>query len=122
VRGDGEVQWEFRKLGLQRNRSPDLKVEWGDGNKFRLTSYSAPLRCVGRQRGDAARRLGLDHGQGEGVLNGRPASATFKFTDFGEPGREDRGTITILNEDDVPVLRVNEQELTGGGNHQAHRR
>ena len=120
----GRVQWEFRNSVCNADRFPDLKVEWG-GNKFRLTSYSVPLRCVDLPGvGEENPVAGFDTiiGQGTGLLNGRPATAKFCFTDRGEPGRDDRATIKIIDEDGDVVLNVVDISAGAGGNHQAHRR
>jgi hypothetical protein len=120
----GRVQWEFRNSVCNANRFPDLKVAWGD-NKFRLTAYSEPLRCVDFPGiTEEQPRAGFDSiiGEGTGTLNGEPAFATFKFTDAGEPGRNDLGTIRIVNDANVVVLDFSERRASGGGNHQAHRK
>jgi hypothetical protein len=118
----GKVQWEFRNSVCNANRFPDLKVEWG-GNKFRLTSYSSPLTCLDTPFDEGNPRAGFDTitGQGTGTLNGGTATATFRFTDAGEPGRGDRASITIV-QGGVPVLEFEDERASAGGNHQAHRR
>ena len=62
-------------------------------------------------------------GQGTGVLNGvSGATASFKFTDAGEPGRNDTATITISDRDGNVVFQLSNAKITAGGNHQAHRK
>jgi len=119
----GKVQWEFRNSVCQANRFPDLKVEWG-GNKFRLTSYTDPLTCLDTPFDEGNPKAGFDtiEGAGDGTLNGGAASAEFRFTDAGEPGRGDRATITIMDADGDVVLEFADQRAAAGGNHQAHRR
>jgi hypothetical protein len=57
-----------------------------------------------------------------GTLNGAPATATFRFTDAGEPGRDDFGSVTIRNAASTVVLQFTDQKAGAGGNHQAHRK
>ena len=118
----GKVQWEFRNSVCNANRFPDLKVEWGT-NRFRLTSYTEPLTCLDTPFDEGNPRAGFDTitAQGTGTLNGAPASITFRFTDAGEPGRDDRATFTIV-QGGAPVIEVSDQRAAAGGNHQAHRR
>jgi hypothetical protein len=121
VAGYGKVQWEFRNSVCGADRFPDLKVEWGD-YKFRLTSYSSPLICLDTAHSEGQPPAGFDTivGTGTGTLNGAPATATFRFTDTGEPGREDLASITIVS-GGVEVLRIVNVTAGAGGNHQAHR-
>jgi hypothetical protein len=118
----GKVQWEFRNSICNANRFPDLKVEWGR-NKFRLTSYSSPLTCVDTPVSEGQPRAGFDTiiGQGAGTLNGKPATASFTFTDAGEPGRNDFGSVRIMDANGVEVLKFTDEKAGAGGNHQAHR-
>jgi hypothetical protein len=119
----GKVQWEFRNSVCGSDRFPDLKVEWGDGQRFVLTSYSVPLRCLDTPASEGMPRAGFDTivGQGAGRLNGEAATASFRFTDNGEPGRDDLATITITDGDGNVVLSVTDLTAGRGGNHQAHR-
>ena len=121
----GRSHHEFRNSVCNSDRFPDLKVQW-DGNRFDLTAYSSPLRCVDRPGFDEGQPdAGFDTiiGQGTGVLNGVDgATATFSFTDAGEPGRGDRATITITDADGNVVFDISDVEIEPGGNHQAHRR
>jgi len=50
------------------------------------------------------------------------ATASFRFTDAGEPGREDRATITISDPGGNIVFQISDARITEGGNHQAHRK
>lgn len=119
----GKVEWEFRNMICGADRFPDLKVAWGDGQRFILTSYSVPLRCLDTPYDEGTPRAGFDTivGQGAGRLNGEPATATFRFTDRGQPGRDDLATITITDDDGNIVLTVTDLLAGDGGNHQAHR-
>ena len=45
----------------------------------------------------------------------------FRFTDAGEPGRNDTATIRIVDARGTTVLHIVNQRASGGGNHQAHR-
>jgi hypothetical protein len=118
----GRVQWEFRNSVCGADRFPDLKVAWGD-YRFVLTSYSVPLVCLDTPFSEGQPPAGFDtiDGQGTGRLNGEPASATFRFSDLGEPGRDDLATITITDDDGNVVLDVTNLTAGKGGNHQAHR-
>ena len=123
----GKVQWEFRNSVCNANRFPDLKVEWGDGTKqrFILKSYSSPLRCVDTPVSEGRPIAEFDTiiGQGEGTLNGvAGATATFTFTDSGEPGRNDVATFTIMDADGNVAIEVENIKAGTGGNHQAHRK
>lgn len=119
----GKVQWEFRNSVCNADRFPDLKVEWGDKQRFVLTSYSVPLTCLDTPFSEGQPPAGFDTivGQGAGRLNGEPATASFRFTDRGEPGRNDLATITITDGDGDVVLSVTNLTAGDGGNHQAHR-
>jgi len=118
-----KVQWEFRNTVCNEARFPDLKVEFG-GNRFILTSYTSGPTCVQRYGtgAEGQPKAGFDTfwGSGTGTLNGvAGASATFEFTDLGEPGRGDLAKFTIF----APNGSI---AYTGGaldgGNHQAHRK
>ena len=123
--GFDKVQWEFRNSVCQANRFPDLKVEFG-GNRFILERYTGDgLVCLDTAADEGNPRAGFDtiRGQGTGTLNGvSGASATFRFTDAGEPGTSDTADIRILDASGTPVLVVSNVAIEDGGNHQAHRR
>lgn len=118
-----KVQWEFRNTVCNQQRFPDLKVEFGR-NKFVLTSYTTGPTCV-RRFGTGAEEnpvAGFDTywGSGTGTLNGvAGASATFEFSDLGEPGRGDLATFTILAPNGEIAYSGGALD---GGNHQAHRK
>ena len=125
----GKVQWEFRNSVCNSDRFPDLKIEFGDKQRFVLKKYSTPLTCYDTEVSEGRPLAGFDTivGQGTGTLNGEPASITFSFTDTGEPGRNDLATFTVMtmpedeDEDPVAVISVTNLKAGTGGNHQAHR-
>lgn len=120
----GRSHYTLRNSVCASDRFPDLKVQWSGGNRFDVTDYSSPLRCVDTAANEGRPRAGFDTivGQGTGVLNGEEgASATFSFTDAGEPGRNDRATITITDADGNVVFRIANEKISAGGNNQAHK-
>jgi hypothetical protein len=120
----GRSHHVFRNSICNRDKFPDLKVMW-EGNRFDLTEYSTPLTCIDTAFDEGQPRAGFDTivGQGTGVLNGEEgASARFRFTDAGEPGRDDRATITITDADGNVVFELVDERILVGGNHQAHRK
>jgi hypothetical protein len=120
----GRSHHVFRNSVCMEDRFPDLKVQWDGGNRFDLTSYSTPLRCVDTAADEGQPKAGFDTivGQGGGVLNGvSGATARFSFTDAGEPGVDDTATITIADRDGNVVFQITNAKITDGGNHQAHR-
>jgi len=121
----GRSHHVFRNSVCNADRFPDLKVQWDGGNRFDLTSYSSPLRCIDTAADEGNPRAGFDTivGQGGGVLNGvSGANVSFRFTDAGEPGRNDTATITITDADGNVVFQISDARITEGGNHQAHRK
>ena len=120
----GRSHHVFRNSVCNSNKFPDLKVQW-EGNRFDLKAYSSPLMCLDTPADEGQPKAGFDTivGQGTGVLNGEAgATATFRFTDAGEPGRNDTATITIADADGNVVFRLDNAKIAAGGNHQAHRR
>ncbi len=120
----GKVQWEFRNSICGKSKFPNLKVEWG-GKRYVLKAYTGGgLVCLDTPVDEGQPRAGFDTivGQGTGTLNGKRASATFRFTDAGEPGRDDTANIRIVDAKGKTVLNVVNQRASAGGNHQAHRR
>jgi hypothetical protein len=118
----GRSHHEFRNSVCNSDRFPDLKVQW-EGNRFDLTSYSSPLRCIDTPADEGQPRAGFDTivGQGTGTLNGvGGATTTFRFTDAGEPGRNDTATITIMDANGNIVFQLTDAKILEGGNHQAH--
>ena len=120
----GRAHHVFRNSVCNSDRFPDLMVWWGD-NRFKLESYSSPLTCIDTAADEGQPRAGFDTivGQGTGTLNGvSGATARFRFTDAGEPGRGDTATITIVAPDGTVVFELENERILVGGNHQAHRR
>lgn len=122
----GKVQWEFRNSVCNSDRFPDLKVEFG-GQRFILTSYSTRLICFtldpSKPSTEGNPRAGFDsiRAQGTGTLNGvAGAGITFRFTDAGEPGRNDTAVFTITRPDGSVAIGYTGGAIDGG-NHQAHK-
>jgi opacity protein-like surface antigen len=123
--GFDKVQWEFRNSVCNSDRFPDLKVEFG-GNKFVLTSYSTPLTCFTMappsKEGNPVAGFDSIRAQGTGTLNGvAGAGITFRFTDNGEPGRNDTAEFTITKPGGGIAIHYVGGAIDGG-NHQAHRK
>ena len=120
-----KVQWEFRNSVCNERRFPDLKVEYGR-NTFVLTAYTSPLTCFTldptKPSTEGNPRAGFDsiRATGTGTLNGvKGAEIDFRFTDGGEPGRDDTAWFTIT----APNGSISYSGgAIDGGNHQAHRR
>ena len=118
----GRSHHVFRNMHCRGARGPDLMVKWEGGNRFEIRRYTATcFDAPGIDPGGP--RAGWDTmvGQGTGVLNGQPATVQFKFTDAGEPGRNDRASITIVNAAGDVVFSI-DAVIAAGGNHQAHRK
>lgn len=98
-----------------------LEVNWGK-RRFHLERLDAAY-CGDRPDISAGQpNAGFDvySGRGTGRLDGvAGATATWVFTDAGEPGTKDRGTLVIRDAGGNVVLRV-DGPLLNGGNHQAH--
>lgn len=121
----GRSHHVFRNSVCNADRFPDLKVQWDGKNRFDLTSYSSPLTCIDTAADEGNPRAGFDTimGQGTGTFNGvSGATASFRFTDAGEPGRNDTATIVITDRDGNVVFQLDNERITKGGNHQAHRK
>lgn len=101
------------------DRPQRLEVNWSGGGKFHLEDliYSSCRDGAGFSEGNP--KAGFDTYVGHGF--GRDGTyAEWKFTDHGEPGREDTIEITVWDADDNKILVVDD-DLSRGGNHQAHR-
>ncbi len=102
---------------------PNLQINW-EGNSFHLTSLTT-AECTNAANISAGKpdaTFDTYHGTGTGRFNGQDGYfIDFTFTDAGEPGRTDTGTITIRqgSATGAVVLQVNVTELRMG-NHQAH--
>jgi hypothetical protein len=98
----------------------NLQVNFG-GNSFHLASLTQ-AQCFDNPAVAEGGAAGFDTYQGKGVgsFNGTPGyKAEWRFTDAGEPGRNDTAELVITDPSGNIVLNV------GGnlrnGNHQAHR-
>lgn len=101
--------------------SNNLEVTWGDGNRFDLESLSS-VGCADDPDLDEGQPVaGFDTyiGEGTGRYNRvSGASATWTFTDAGEPGSSDFAEIIITDADGNIVLSMSGN--LDRGNHQAH--
>ena len=110
-----EVEHEFH-LDCQDaavNNSLELEWELDDDNggddvehEFRLTSLTQAL-CSDRPGLDEGQpNVGFDTfiGAGEGLLDGEPATITFRLTDAGEPGTSDSAEFTIVGSNGTTTL------------------
>lgn len=121
--GFKSVKWVFRNTLCGEGKLPGLKVTFG-GKVFILTGYTFPVDCLDTRADEGQPKAGFDTiiGQGTGVLNGDDgASATFSFTDAGEPGKNDTATITITDADGNVVFQITNAKISAGGNNQAHK-
>ncbi|HYF95779.1 MAG TPA: hypothetical protein VD969_26480 [Symbiobacteriaceae bacterium] len=98
-----------------------LEVNWGR-NRFHLESLTSALCYDDENLAPAPPNAPFDTyvGTGSGRLNNQVgATATWTFTDAGEPGSADMATIEIKDGANNVVLSVS--GLLDRGNHQAHR-
>ena len=97
----------------------NLQVNFG-GDSFHLESLTGAA-CLDNPAIAAGGAAGFDtyQGTGTGRFNGFPGhTAVWKFTDAGEPGRNDTAEITITDPASNIVLKVS--GALRNGNHQAH--
>ncbi len=124
--GGGTIGTSNARHGFQlscrtSDESNNLEVNWGNGNKFhleRLTSANCtkdPSINAEQPSSSFNTYLGTGNGRYNGVSG---ATATWTFTDGGEPGRRDRATIVIKNAAGQVVLSVS--GTISNGNQQAH--
>ena len=126
--GGGSVIAGFGRVthGFELHCTPDdgannLEVNWGNGNRFHLTSLTS-ASCTD----DAAivpnppsADFDTFTGAGSGAYNGTAgATVAFTFTDAGEPGKNDTATLTIKDSNNAVVLTV--AGKLNRGNQQAH--
>jgi hypothetical protein len=101
--------------------SSNLQVNWGRGERFHLESL-AWATCgdnPGIMPNPPDATFDTHQGMGTGRYNGESgATATWTFTDAGEPGRDDFAQIVIRDAGGNIVLAVS--GTLSGGNHQAH--
>jgi hypothetical protein len=100
--------------------SNSLEVNWGKGNHFHLTTLASAV-CLDDPAispDPPAASFDTFKGTGAGTYNGQAgATATWTFTDAGEPGTNDTATITIKDASNAVVLTVSGK--LNSGNHQA---
>ena len=92
-----------------------LHVNWEKGHRFHLTTVTARW-C---SDDPAIRTVGVDThaGRGIGRYNGAPASVEWRFTDAGNLGTSDAGTIVIKDAAGRTVLDVSETLWRGDHQH-----
>ena len=98
----------------------NLQVNWGK-NKFHLTSLTSAACTDDPAIAPDPPTPTFDTytGTGTGTYNGQAgATASWTFTDAGEPGTNDTATLTIKNAANAVVLSVSGK--LNNGNHQAH--
>ena len=124
ITGTKKVTHGFQLRCRTANVPQRLQVNWSGGGKFHLDelTFSSCLETSLDQENPSAP---FDTYIGRGT--GRDGSyAEWTFTDDGEPGRTDGFKITIWESEDAaedgedPILEVDD-DLSLGGNHQAHR-
>jgi hypothetical protein len=99
-----------------------LQVNWSGGNKFHLVDLVSAECEDDPAKDEGNPRAGFDTYRGAGY-DKDGSYAEWRFTDEGEPGRSDDFEIRIWDngvKDSTPDLVVND-DLSSGGNHQAHR-
>lgn len=99
----------------------NLEINWAPANDFHLENLVTAF-CFedpNINQGHPAAPFNTYVGSGTGKLNGvSGASATWTFTDAGEPGKNDTATITIKDPGGNTVLTVSGK--LDSGNQQAH--
>lgn len=98
-----------------------LQVNWGKGSNFHLEGLTSAICSLDPSigAGSPTALFNTYTGSGTGRYNNTPgATAVWTFTDAGEPGSSDYGSIQIWDGDGNLVLDVS-GTLTRG-NHQAH--
>ena len=121
---------------------PDnLEINWGKGNSFHMTSITSSTCDNDPSTGSSGATFNRIQGSGTGRYNGVPgATATWSFTDNGEPGAKDHGSLMVTTPfgpncivpNDAPdftngcvVIKADgfltkDSPLVGEGNYQAH--
>jgi hypothetical protein len=119
--GDLRVTHGF-ELHCDVTRQPNnLEVNWGPGNRFHLDTLTSAV-CLDTGINPAPPKAPFDTyiGAGTGSYNGvAGATATWTFTDAGEPGTSDLAQITVTDAGGNIVLSAGPSFLRFG-NHQAH--
>lgn len=117
----GRVTHGFQLHCLDLTASNRLEVNWGDGEKFHLENLVTAMCTDDPNINEGQPEAGFDtyEGTGTGRYNGvSGAIAKWKFTDAGEPGKDDYAFITIVDANGNLVLDA--QGKLQNGNHQAH--
>jgi hypothetical protein len=110
------------KLENEPVREPNnLEINFSGGDNFHLDTLTTAECSDSPSIAEPPPPAGFDTfvGAGTGTFNGLPATISFTFTDAGEPGTSDTGSITIM-QGGTTVLTCTNAALTFG-NHQAHR-
>lgn len=103
------------------NTPNNLEVNWGKGNKFHLDTLKSAICYDDKAIVPNPPSAGFDTyvGSGAGSYNGvAGATAKWTFTDAGEPGKNDKATLLIMDAKGNVVLDVS--GLLKNGNQQAH--
>jgi len=102
-----------------------LEINWDGGNRFHLELLTkAQCKDDPAIPSPAPPNATFDTfiGTGTGRLNGvAGATATWTFTDAGEPGVNDTVLLTITDKNNNVVLKVAVPTKLTKGNHQAHK-
>jgi hypothetical protein len=95
----------------------NLEVNWGKGNNFHLTNLASASCTDDPAIAPPPPNAGFDTytGSGTGLCNGLAATATWTFTDAGEPGKNDTAKINITGGCSLSV-----SGNLNSGNQQAH--
>jgi uncharacterized repeat protein (TIGR01451 family) len=122
INGRLRVTYGF-ELHCDASQMPNnLQVNWGKGNKFHLESLTSISCSDDPTVNEAPPVAGFDtyNGTGTGRYNGvSGATATWTFTDAGEPGKNDTTKIVIKDAIGNTVLAV--YGTLQSGNHQSHK-
>lgn len=112
------------ELNCDKTQTPNnLEINWGNGNKFHLDTLTSASCTDDPSIVPNPPPAGFDtyKGVGTGKYNGvAGATATWTFTDAGEPGTKDTASIEIKDVGNVVVLKVSGK--LNKGNHQAHKK
>ncbi len=95
----------------------NLEVNWDKGNNFKLAvvTSAACSDTPGLDPGQPPATFDTHQGSGAGTCNGLPAQIKWRFTDAGEPGKDDTAEISIAGGCTLSVAGK-----LDNGNHQAH--
>jgi hypothetical protein len=129
-RPTGDIAHHGFMIHCDANARPDrLQVTWGGGNRFHMTGIEMSKcsdsngQLVPNANGASFDTIeGSGFGRYNGMLGGR---VQWRFTDNGEPGKNDTGEITVFDQNNVPVMHAGGvllpgTSLLGEGNYQTH--